>query len=116
MASDCLEVGDDVRDFLLLLESRKRHLSLRHQNLWIGQVFGKLRLVPHQPGRGQLLHVGGIGESLHRGGRTADDADQMRPNFVLLGLGIMAGPAFVEDLLACGGVAFLGLSGKQSEH
>jgi len=74
-----LQVGDDGRTLLGLLEARERHLGLRNVLLWVLEVIEERLFVPHDAGLGVGL---GVREPLDGTRRSADDAVQIRSLFV----------------------------------
>src|SRR5437763_16884728 len=93
----CLEVGDDVLPFLLVLYAGEDDLRTRHRRARIRQVGVEgLRV----PGVVEFLHGFGVIEIVYARSFAADNPEQARADLVLSRLGGMAERAFFEICLA----------------
>src|SRR5918996_1508176 len=92
-----MQIGQQIGDLFVLLESRERHAVARNVAFGILEIGGDRLVAPHHT---RILHGVRVLEAWDAARLPAKDPDEVRTYLVLLLLNDMAGLASVEDLAA----------------
>ena len=100
--AELLQEGSEIGDLLVILDAGKHHLGTGYFRLRILYVLCKHWLIP---GDVRRLVGCGVAVALRLTSMAAEQAIQLRP-YAILGCftDLVAGAAFIEGALACGGV------------